>query len=114
VQVVDDFSSKLDLPRTLETVESIDANHMQMTRYSSKGDHGYRAICGVLKATIREGIGRVCPVHKAHNKTRQPHAVEMAAAYAGVLSVIPPADVAKTHSAEEGIRGTNAIRYVDR
>lgn len=27
-KVVDDFSSKLDLPRTLETVESIDANHM--------------------------------------------------------------------------------------
>ncbi|KAH8707490.1 hypothetical protein GQ44DRAFT_817509 [Phaeosphaeriaceae sp. PMI808] len=55
VQVVDDFSSKLDLPRTLETVESIDANHMQMVRYSSRDDQGYRAICGVLRTTIREG-----------------------------------------------------------
>jgi hypothetical protein len=52
--VVDDFSSKLDLPRALETVESIDANHMQMVRYSSKDDQGYRAIVGVLRAFIRE------------------------------------------------------------
>lgn len=55
---MDDFSSKLDLPRALETVESIDANHMQMVRYSSREDYGYRAICGVLKATIREGMDR--------------------------------------------------------
>ncbi|KAF7506253.1 hypothetical protein GJ744_012061 [Endocarpon pusillum] len=35
-KVMDDFSSKLDLPQALETVESIDANHMQMARYSSR------------------------------------------------------------------------------
>ncbi|KAF2686316.1 hypothetical protein K458DRAFT_430168 [Lentithecium fluviatile CBS 122367] len=52
--VVDDFSSKLDLPRTLETVGSIDANHMQMARYSSKDDQGYRAVCGVLRSFIQE------------------------------------------------------------
>ncbi|KAF2471354.1 uncharacterized protein BDR25DRAFT_26099 [Lindgomyces ingoldianus] len=34
-KVVDDFSSKLDLPRALETVESINANHMQMARTRS-------------------------------------------------------------------------------
>ena len=51
---MDDFSSKLDLPRTLETVESIDANHMQMARYSSKDDQGYRAIFSVLKSFIRQ------------------------------------------------------------
>ncbi len=54
--MVDDFSSKLDLPRALETVESIDANHMQMARYSSRDDQGYRAISGVLKAFVRQGL----------------------------------------------------------
>jgi hypothetical protein len=54
--VVDDFSSKLDLPRALETVESIDANHMQMARYSSRDDQGYRAISGVLKACARQEL----------------------------------------------------------
>ena len=56
-KVVDDFSSKLDLPRELETVESIDANHMQMARYSSRDDQGYRAISGVLKAFVRQELG---------------------------------------------------------
>lgn len=54
--MVDDFSSKLDLPRALETVESIDANHMQMARYSSRDDQGYRAISGVLKAYARQEL----------------------------------------------------------
>jgi hypothetical protein len=53
---VDDFSSKLDLPRTLEIVESIDANHMQMARYSSKDDEGYRAISSILKSFIRQEL----------------------------------------------------------
>ncbi|KAH0359360.1 hypothetical protein KCU65_g10007, partial [Aureobasidium melanogenum] len=56
-KVVDDFSSKLDLPRTLETVESIDANHMQMARYSSRNDQDYRAIAGVLKTFVRQELG---------------------------------------------------------
>ncbi|KAF2468687.1 WD40 repeat-like protein [Lindgomyces ingoldianus] len=56
VQVVDDFSSKLDLPRSLETVESIDANHMQMARYNSKDDQGYRAVCGVLRSFILQEL----------------------------------------------------------
>lgn len=54
--MVDDFSSKLDLPRALETVESIDANHMQMARYSRRDDQGYRAISGVLKAFVRQEL----------------------------------------------------------
>jgi hypothetical protein len=62
--VVDDFSSKLDLPRLLETVESIDANHMQMARCSDRADPQYRAILGVLKQSMRsaaldgDGSGR--------------------------------------------------------
>lgn len=51
-QVVDDFSSKLDLPRSLETVESIDANHMQMARCRDKADPQYRAVVGVLQQFI--------------------------------------------------------------
>lgn len=54
--MVDDFSSKLDLPRALETVESIDANHMQMARFSSKDNQGYRAISGVLKAFVKREL----------------------------------------------------------
>ncbi|KAL2141563.1 hypothetical protein VTI28DRAFT_2213 [Corynascus sepedonium] len=52
-KVVDDFSSKLDLPRSLETVESIDANHMQMARCTDRADPQYRAIVGVLQRFIR-------------------------------------------------------------
>lgn len=55
-KVVDDFSSKLDLPSALETVESIDANHMQMARCRSKDDPRYRAISGVLKQFLRKEI----------------------------------------------------------
>lgn len=55
-KVVDDFSSKLDLPQTLETVESIDASHRQMARYNSKNDQGYRAISSVLKSFIRQKL----------------------------------------------------------
>ncbi|MCJ1307313.1 hypothetical protein MMC25_000959 [Agyrium rufum] len=55
-KVVDDFSSKLDLPRPLETVESIDANHMQMVRCIDRTDPRYRAISGVLKQFLRGGL----------------------------------------------------------
>ncbi|TEY29165.1 hypothetical protein BOTCAL_0965g00010 [Botryotinia calthae] len=51
-KVVNDFSSKLDLPQTLETVESIDANHMEMARCSNRAEPQYRAILGVLRQNI--------------------------------------------------------------
>jgi hypothetical protein len=53
---VDDFSSKLELPRALDTVENINTNHMQMARYSSRDDQGYRAISGVLKAFVQQEL----------------------------------------------------------
>ena len=56
--MVDDFSSKLDLPQEIETVETIGADHMRMAKYSSKDDEGYRAIIGVLKAYIRKELER--------------------------------------------------------
>ncbi|KFY63111.1 hypothetical protein V496_04185 [Pseudogymnoascus sp. VKM F-4515 (FW-2607)] len=52
-KVVDNFSSKLDLARDKETVETIDANHMEMARCSSKDDASYRQIHGVLKQFVR-------------------------------------------------------------
>ncbi|RDW63751.1 hypothetical protein BP6252_11296 [Coleophoma cylindrospora] len=54
--VVDKFSSKLDLAREQETVETIDANHTDMARCSSRNDTRYRQICGVLKQFIRTGL----------------------------------------------------------
>jgi hypothetical protein len=58
IKVVDDFSSKLDLPKTQETVESIDANHMDMVRCSSKDDTRYRQISGVLKQFMRTKLSQ--------------------------------------------------------
>jgi hypothetical protein len=59
-QVVDDFSSKIGLGPPFETVETLDANHMQMARCASKEDPQYRAIMGVLKQLIRRlsDVGR--------------------------------------------------------
>ena len=54
--MVDDFSSKVDLPSEQETVETIDANHMQMTKFSSRDDSGYRAVSGVLKTFIERHL----------------------------------------------------------
>ena len=51
---MDHFSSKLDLPM-LETVESIDANHMQMAKCKDRSDESYRFIAGVLKQFLKRG-----------------------------------------------------------
>ena len=51
---MDDFSSKLDLHGGLETVESIDANHMAMARCRSTEDPRYRAIAGVIRQFVRK------------------------------------------------------------
>ncbi|KAK4244388.1 putative kinesin light chain [Corynascus novoguineensis] len=59
-KVVDDFSSKLDLPRSIETVESIDANHMQMARCTDRADPQYRAIVGVLQQFIHHRAALPC------------------------------------------------------
>lgn len=52
IQVVSDFSSKLGLPK-IETVESIDANHMQIARCKDRSDESYRFIAGVLKQFLK-------------------------------------------------------------
>ncbi|KAI8944499.1 hypothetical protein F4801DRAFT_599698 [Xylaria longipes] len=54
-KVVDDYSSKVGLPPPFETVESIDANHMQIARCRNKTDPQYHDIVGVLKQFIRSG-----------------------------------------------------------
>ncbi|KAF6788721.1 phosphorylase superfamily protein, partial [Colletotrichum musicola] len=79
-KVVDDFSSKLDLPQSLETVESIDANHMEMARCSSKDDERYRAIIGVLRQFLRgDALARVVnAVHHVIHFTRNKRYVQRA------------------------------------
>lgn len=57
-----DFSSKLDLPRSLERVESIDADHMEMVKCTSRLDPRYRAISGVLKIFVRVVLEKSDPV----------------------------------------------------
>ncbi|KAJ6263594.1 hypothetical protein Dda_2162 [Drechslerella dactyloides] len=52
-KVVDNFSSKLDLAVEQETVETIDANHMEMVRCCSRDDERYRQIYGILKQFIK-------------------------------------------------------------
>ncbi|KAI8651259.1 NB-ARC domain-containing protein [Fusarium keratoplasticum] len=52
-KVVDDFSSKFDLPPTIQTVESIDADHSRMAKFSDKDDPGYCAVLGVLRQFVR-------------------------------------------------------------
>lgn len=47
-KVVDDASSRLGITG-IETVETIDADHRQMVRCSSRSDPQYRAVLGVLK-----------------------------------------------------------------
>ncbi|KAK6079549.1 hypothetical protein SCUP234_05718 [Seiridium cupressi] len=68
-KVVDGFSSKLGLPT--ETVETIDANHMQMARCTDRGDEQYRSIFGVLRQFVRNelvGLG-VATEHRAAQNT---------------------------------------------
>ncbi|KAL8858444.1 MAG: hypothetical protein Q9178_005125, partial [Gyalolechia marmorata] len=39
----------------VETIESIDANHIQMAKCKSRSDESYRAIAGVLKQFLKNG-----------------------------------------------------------
>ncbi|CAH0026249.1 unnamed protein product [Clonostachys rhizophaga] len=55
-KIVDDFSSKMDLHRGLETIQSMDADHRQIAKCSNKEDPRYRAILGVLKQFVSEEI----------------------------------------------------------
>lgn len=54
IQVVDDFSSKVDFPRTYETVESVDADHRRMVRCTDRSDCRYHAIFAVLRKFIED------------------------------------------------------------
>ncbi|KAI1374708.1 hypothetical protein F4677DRAFT_455383 [Hypoxylon crocopeplum] len=52
-KVVADFSSKVGLPRQFETVESIDADHMQMARCSKKTEPPYSVLLKVIRQFIQ-------------------------------------------------------------
>ncbi|KAI2628042.1 hypothetical protein GGS26DRAFT_131200 [Hypomontagnella submonticulosa] len=51
-RVVEPSSAKLDFPKDIETVESIDADHREMARYSQTSDEGYTAVKEVLTRFI--------------------------------------------------------------
>ena len=71
IQVVSDFSSKLGLP-TIERVESIDANHMQMARCRDRSDDSYRFIAGVLKQFLKNAdLDKNLPVRPATHTQRK-------------------------------------------
>ena len=56
---MDDFSSSL-IGGTADHPETINANHMNMCRFSSKDDDGYRKVGGELGAlvyTIQKNLG---------------------------------------------------------
>ena len=50
-KVVNDFSSKLDHP--LEIVETINGNHMQMSRFNDAEDPGFRKVSSVIAGYVR-------------------------------------------------------------
>lgn len=52
-KVVDDLSSKIGLAG-IETVETIDADHRQMARCSTRSDQQYRAVFAVLRQFVRQ------------------------------------------------------------
>ncbi len=48
IQIVSNFLLKLDLS-TIERVESINTNYMQIARYRDRSDKSYRFIAKILK-----------------------------------------------------------------
>jgi tetratricopeptide (TPR) repeat protein len=81
---VDDFSSKLDLPRNFEVVESIDANHMELARCRDRADPRYRAILGVLRQFMQNQV--LCGNSRPRDMPSRPHETLMAATQAPVTS----------------------------
>lgn len=57
-------------------MESIDADHRQMTKFADKGDPGYRAIAGVLKQFIRSGLHNVVSKSAYHSSMTFPRVGE--------------------------------------
>ena len=50
-KVVEDDSSKME--SSYETVQTIDANHMEMARYETRDDDGYNKVLGALKIFLK-------------------------------------------------------------
>ncbi|KAJ3534742.1 hypothetical protein NM208_g7416 [Fusarium decemcellulare] len=68
-KVVDDESSRLNLPQDIETTESINADHSQMTKFTSRNDEGYRAVLSVLKLFVEAELSAVFYVPFPDNAT---------------------------------------------
>ncbi|KAK4163332.1 Alpha/Beta hydrolase protein [Cladorrhinum sp. PSN259] len=79
-KIVEDFSSKLGLPRNMETVETMDADHREMARCHDRSDPKYKAICEVLRQIVvdapgssRTGGGVVSVRKPVSNETGEVH-----------------------------------------
>ncbi|EGS19317.1 uncharacterized protein CTHT_0047730 [Thermochaetoides thermophila DSM 1495] len=53
-KIVDDFSSRLHLPSSLETVATIDANHQDIVRCSDRNDPQDRSIFGAIDQLLNQ------------------------------------------------------------
>lgn len=49
--MVEDDSSKMD--SSYKTVQTIDANHMEMAQYENRDDDGYNKVLGALKMFLK-------------------------------------------------------------
>lgn len=70
----------MDLPRALEIVETIDADHRQMVKCSSRTDARYLAILRVLRQHLRDAKSVRLPIREAAERhealmTREAHGV---------------------------------------
>ncbi|KAH6996005.1 hypothetical protein BKA56DRAFT_144505 [Ilyonectria sp. MPI-CAGE-AT-0026] len=70
-KIVGDFSSKLDFPPDLETVETIDSDHRQMVKCVDKNDARYRAVLGVLRHFMRQSSEHPVPTETSPGDTAQ-------------------------------------------
>jgi protein SERAC1 len=87
---------------------SIHGNHMDMTKFSSNTDNGYRAVCGVLKDWVDQ-IERAVPegvqtVEQSRNL--QKNAIEDCATQPDIKKEMPvqKADTQNSHSQEESLK----------
>lgn len=51
-KVVEDYSSKME--SSYETVQTIDANHVEMARYGTRDDDGYNKVHGALRIILEK------------------------------------------------------------
>jgi hypothetical protein len=84
---------------SIETVESIDANHMQMARCNDRSDPSYRAIHGVLDKFLRSGM---------HGETRRAQAALLVEPQMEAQTVLEPRPIISQN--DEGLGAEFAVQ----